>query len=341
MTTTTTLGMGSEQSFALKCRNFPWSPCSTATFCLTLSIYISCYANKDLFSSLIHNKNSLRPSGPCAPRPSSVPTRGTMRREELMAELLDEGNPLGRHLECTSAHSMLVFVHSDPGEVALRNTIRNTWANRKLPKISAVKVFFVLGQAGNQLSSQQLQWEQDINNDLIQGQPQEDEMSDDLKSIVWMQWSITRCPAVTWLLKVNSDSFVDLLDLQETLALDHQLEGDLTIACHLNDNFTCVGDVFLVSRSTVVTLMNNFKDLPDLSWQPSFLTRSLAPSSGVSLTNVSNLALCQEECFVENLTAQSGSDQLGNTRRSNNFANYSSSLLCHFHSPIWSRVQHF
>ena len=65
---------------------------------------------------------------------------------------------LGRFLECKDVDRMLVFVHCKPWDVELRNSVRNTWANKRLYDRTPVQVLFVVGLNYNY--SQALQWEQ-------------------------------------------------------------------------------------------------------------------------------------------------------------------------------------
>ena len=86
---------------------------------------------------------------------------------------------------------------------------------------------------------------QNLHQDLLQGDVQEDEYDngddrdlsaswDEMKSVVWLEWSERRCPEAPLLLRVPIEAYVDLVDLAGAAAIRtivDQVGGALCVVC--------------------------------------------------------------------------------------------------------------
>ncbi|TRY61115.1 hypothetical protein TCAL_11075 [Tigriopus californicus] len=207
---------------------------------------------------------------------------------------------LGRFLACENNVDLVIFVDSWTRDWEQRNCIRNTWGSRRLREFTFAQVFFVVGTNRSDLQiQQQLQWEQDIHNDLIQGDFDEslwNTLYTDLKAIIWLKWFTEHCLRATNILSVNSQAFVDIIALQENIQINNTiLTSGFNLVCTsevVMNATVCQNDTYLISNQTRNHLMEHLEHPfgSELSPAPHFLA-SLSEEAGLSLISQPNYIL--------------------------------------------------
>lgn len=229
--------------------------------------------------------------------------------EEYKAPIANLGYPLtnltrtptlGRFLACETQVDLVVFVDSWTRDREQRIQIRNTWGSKRLKEFTFAQVFFVVGtNRSDPHIDQQLQWEQDIHNDLIQGDFDEslwNHYYTDMKSIIWLKWSREHCSHAHYILSVNWKAFVDVIALQENIQMNNTfLVRDHNLVCAIEQvtNATfCQNDTYLISNQTRNHLLNHIEDPFGVELEPAqHFIASLSETIGLNFESPPNFIL--------------------------------------------------
>lgn len=110
---------------------------------------------------------------------------------------------------------VVILVFTRANSFHRRQIIRQTWGSQ-VKKISSVKMFFVIGKTKNANVSFQNQVVNENNRfkDLIQFDFIDDYYNLTLKSLAMLRWSMTNCPLVKFVQKVDDDFVVNIENLK-------------------------------------------------------------------------------------------------------------------------------
>jgi hypothetical protein len=109
---------------------------------------------------------------------------------------------------------LLVLVHSAPGNVDKRRTIRETWGR------GAHRVLFLLGAVQSPAAQAALEEENRAHRDLVQGRFVDSYRNMTYKHVMALKWTAYYCPGARYLLKTDDDVFVNSPALLDFLAQD-------------------------------------------------------------------------------------------------------------------------
>jgi hypothetical protein len=117
---------------------------------------------------------------------------------------------------CNGSNSLLllVLVHSAPGNVDKRRTIRETWGR------GAHRVLFLLGAVQSSADQAALEEENRTHRDLVQGRFLDSYRNMTYKHVMALKWTAYYCPGARYLLKTDDDVFVNTPALLDFLAQD-------------------------------------------------------------------------------------------------------------------------
>lgn len=93
-----------------------------------------------------------------------------------------------------------------------------------------VKVIFLLGLSTPQLQSK-LTEEQQLNGDLVQGNFIDSYRNLTYKHLMGYKWILTNCPQTTYIVKVDDDSFVDVIQLFQLMNTIYGDQATGVLAC--------------------------------------------------------------------------------------------------------------
>ncbi|GAB6025044.1 hypothetical protein CHUAL_010149 [Chamberlinius hualienensis] len=117
----------------------------------------------------------------------------------------------------------VVYVHSSPDHTKERHSIRSTWGSVKKIGDWGVKVTFLIGLTNDHLQ-QQLQSESDQHGDIVQGNFIDSYRNLSYKHLMGYKWILSNCPKTKFIVKVDDDSFVDIIQLYNLL---HEIYRDV------------------------------------------------------------------------------------------------------------------
>uniref|UniRef100_A0A8C2HXS0 Hexosyltransferase n=2 Tax=Cyprinus carpio TaxID=7962 RepID=A0A8C2HXS0_CYPCA len=133
-------------------------------------------------------------------------------------------HPLNYHFilnepdKCSQWNPFLVFmVPVAPHQLEARNAIRSTWGNESSVQGKAVLTLFLVGLTGGAEAQQQLEEESRQHRDLVQSNFVDSYFNLTIKTMVIMDWLATRCPQATYVMKVDSDTYINLENLMSLL----------------------------------------------------------------------------------------------------------------------------
>ncbi|XP_003419100.2 beta-1,3-galactosyltransferase 5-like [Loxodonta africana] len=140
-------------------------------------------------------------------------------KEEKFAFKKDKGSFLQLpEINCRQNPPFLVLlVTSSPRQVAARMAIRQTWGREMVVKEKRIKTFFLLG-----ITTQ----EQEMTVVTLEGQQYQDIIQKDfvdvyfnltLKTMMGIEWVHRYCPETTFVMKTDSDMFINVYYLTELL----------------------------------------------------------------------------------------------------------------------------
>ncbi|KAM7009009.1 beta-1,3-galactosyltransferase 5-like [Tautogolabrus adspersus] len=118
---------------------------------------------------------------------------------------------------CSSPTPFLVLmVPVAPNNVAARDAIRQTWGNESKVQGEVVRTLFMLGSSGGanvEQQQQKLKEENMKHGDLIQSDFKDTYNNLTIKTMVIMDWLVTRCPTAAYAMKIDSDMFLNIDNL--------------------------------------------------------------------------------------------------------------------------------
>ncbi|XP_020499809.1 beta-1,3-galactosyltransferase 5 isoform X2 [Labrus bergylta] len=118
---------------------------------------------------------------------------------------------------CSSPTPFLVLmVPVAPNNVAARDAIRQTWGNVRKVQGEVVRTLFMLGSSGGanvEQQQQKLKEENVKHRDLIQSAFKDTYSNLTIKTMVIMEWLVTRCPSAAYAMKIDSDMFLNIDNL--------------------------------------------------------------------------------------------------------------------------------
>ena len=121
-------------------------------------------------------------------------------------------------LDCNRVESsrLVILVHTSMNHRDLRDAIRSSWGNRTNLLRYNASLYFVIGKSHKPTSPERLK-ELSAYSDLIQLNFIDNYRNLSRKSVESLKWVHKRCPAATYVLKQDDDTFVDLQRLTTTL----------------------------------------------------------------------------------------------------------------------------
>ena len=119
---------------------------------------------------------------------------------------------------CNGSNSLLllVLVHSAPGNVDKRRTIRETWGQNS----ASHRVLFLLGEVESPQAQAALEEENRTYRDLVQGRFLDSYRNMTYKHVMALKWTTYFCQGARYLLKTDDDVFVNSPALLDFLAQD-------------------------------------------------------------------------------------------------------------------------
>ncbi|XP_006886832.1 PREDICTED: beta-1,3-galactosyltransferase 5-like [Elephantulus edwardii] len=112
---------------------------------------------------------------------------------------------------------LVILVTSSHRQVAARLAIRNAWGKEKVVKGKLIKTFFLLGTTSNQQETTIVVKEGIQYRDIIQKDFVDVYFNLTLKTMMGMEWVHHFCPQATFVMKTDSDMFVNVYYLTELL----------------------------------------------------------------------------------------------------------------------------
>lgn len=118
---------------------------------------------------------------------------------------------------CNDSNPLLVvLVHSAPANAAKRQTIRQTWGEPR----ENVKVLFMLGELESNEKQLNLEEENRIYGDIIQGNFKDAYRNMTYKHVMAFKFAVYYCPQVKYVMKTDDDIFVNMPNLIALLNSD-------------------------------------------------------------------------------------------------------------------------
>ena len=127
---------------------------------------------------------------------------------------------------------MLVYIYTIPKDFEKRQLIRNTWGNYQFLKTHPFRVAFIIGYGdkNDTVLQAKLTNESQVHRDIIQGNFIDSYHNLSYKAALVFKWISMYCLNSKFVLKVDSDTFVDIMWLQRTLKKEYRSDVPF-IAC--------------------------------------------------------------------------------------------------------------
>lgn len=103
---------------------------------------------------------------------------------------------------------LILLVVAEPGQIDARNAIRQTWGNESMVMGLGYVRLFLLGVGKSSLQSR-IEEESRTHHDIIQQDYQDTYYNLTIKTLMGMNWVATFCPHVSYVMKTDSDMFVN------------------------------------------------------------------------------------------------------------------------------------
>uniref|UniRef100_A0A147BQU7 Hexosyltransferase n=1 Tax=Ixodes ricinus TaxID=34613 RepID=A0A147BQU7_IXORI len=110
----------------------------------------------------------------------------------------------------------LVMIFSAPGNFDQRNAIRETWAS-EIKEKSNSRTAFLLAKTENDKVQRAIESESYLHADIIQGTHIDHYRNLTLKTKMMMRWALKHCPKVSFLIKCDDDTFVNVENLLKAM----------------------------------------------------------------------------------------------------------------------------
>ncbi|XP_065359389.1 serine/threonine-protein kinase phg2 [Calliphora vicina] len=139
----------------------------------------------------------------------------------------------GNHIEA------LILIHSAPKNYEKRQVIRETWGSISHHTAeSPLRVLFLLGAVASQQVQEDLQQENNMYRDIIQGSFIDDYRNMTYKHIMAFKWFLYSCPQAQILIKVDDDVYVNTPQLIKYLKEQQQQQQQQLKEMYNNDKPT-------------------------------------------------------------------------------------------------------
>ncbi|KAF5285515.1 hypothetical protein FQR65_LT13212 [Abscondita terminalis] len=122
---------------------------------------------------------------------------------------------------CDSAPILLVLLHTAANHFDRRKSIRETWGVKR----ADVNIFFMLGSVSTQKEQLQIEEENEIHKDIIQGSFLDSYRNLSYKHAMTLKYVTYHCSQTQYVLKVDDDIFVNIPTLLQYLRIDNFTYG--------------------------------------------------------------------------------------------------------------------
>ncbi|KAJ1122439.1 hypothetical protein NDU88_000926 [Pleurodeles waltl] len=112
---------------------------------------------------------------------------------------------------------VIILVSSSPGQRRARSIIRRTWASVTSASGKQIKTVFLLGRRNGQKMQDSLASEHAVFDDLVQKGFFDSYVNLTLKTLMGFQWVSEHCPRAEYIMKTDSDVFVNVWRLVRLL----------------------------------------------------------------------------------------------------------------------------
>ncbi|XP_006076994.1 beta-1,3-galactosyltransferase 5 isoform X1 [Bubalus bubalis] len=130
---------------------------------------------------------------------------------------------------------LILLVASSHEQWFVRLVIRSTWGREKIIKGKRIKTLFLLGTSPSKHISREVAKESQKFRDIIQKNFTDDYFNLTLKTMMGMQWIYSFCPQTTFVMKTDSDMFVNIYYLTELLLKKNRTTRFFTGFLKLNE----------------------------------------------------------------------------------------------------------
>ncbi|CAG9819296.1 unnamed protein product [Phaedon cochleariae] len=125
-------------------------------------------------------------------------------------------------LTCSMNQNMFtILIFTSPNNFHRRKTIREIWA----PNDLGVKIYFLLGLTDNETISTQLEEENQIHTDFIQGSFLDSYHNLSYKHVMALKYMFFHCPDVKYLVKLDDDTFVNMNRMMKFLHEQYEIDN--------------------------------------------------------------------------------------------------------------------
>ncbi|XP_068599412.1 beta-1,3-galactosyltransferase 2 [Brachionichthys hirsutus] len=106
---------------------------------------------------------------------------------------------------------LILLVVAEPGQAAARNAIRQTWGNESVAMgLGLVRLFLLgTGQSSDTNLQSSIEEESRLHHDIIQQDYQDTYYNLTIKTLMGLNWVATHCPHASYVMKTDSDMFVN------------------------------------------------------------------------------------------------------------------------------------
>jgi len=116
----------------------------------------------------------------------------------------------------------LILVQTAFYNIMARNTIRETWGNKRFVRARSMHVVFLLGQTNNEQITAVLKQEQELHGDLVQGTFMDTYRNLTHKSVLGLRWATEYCRKAKFVVRIDDDVFLNPFRLIEFMETDYK-----------------------------------------------------------------------------------------------------------------------
>lgn len=134
---------------------------------------------------------------------------------------------------------LLIVVHSAPHHFKARQFIRESWGRQRqiYDEFKSV-IVFMIGQPNGTIVQKNIDEEHLRYRDLVQENYQDSYRNLTYKVVMWLKWTTTYCSNVSFVLKVDDDIVVNMVNVYKFLRYRQKLNDKSTIYCMIWSNLT-------------------------------------------------------------------------------------------------------
>ncbi|XP_053421452.1 beta-1,3-galactosyltransferase 5 isoform X3 [Nycticebus coucang] len=130
---------------------------------------------------------------------------------------------------------LVLLVTSSLGQLAARTAIRKTWGRERMVNGKPVKAFFLLGTTATEAEMRLVAQESQSYRDIIQKDFADTYYNLTLKTMMGMEWVHDFCPQASFVMKTDSDMFINVNYLVELLLKKNRTTRFFTGYLKLNE----------------------------------------------------------------------------------------------------------